>query len=174
MKKVFIINGSGGVGKDTFVEMVSEEIPVVNKLSVDEVKKYAKEMGWDGKKTEKDRKFLSDLKRLLVEYNDLPFQSMKRTVENFGRRNEKDAFLFLHIREPEEIKRAVEEFGAQSILVVNKNVESISSNDSDARVSEFKYDYTIDNSGTLTDLKKAAHSFISVVRFMANARRYPK
>ena len=75
-KKIFIINGSGGVGKDTFVELVSEFASIMNFSSVDKVKDIAKEIGWNGTKTEKDRKFLSDLKILTAEYCDMPFQSM--------------------------------------------------------------------------------------------------
>ena len=57
MKKIFIINGSGGVGKDTFVELVSQFFPIVNFSSVHKVKEIAIKIGWDGKsKTEKDRK----------------------------------------------------------------------------------------------------------------------
>ena len=37
-KQVFIINGSGGTGKDTFVSLVSESIPTMNFSSVDKVK----------------------------------------------------------------------------------------------------------------------------------------
>ena len=64
-KHIFIINGSGGVGKDTFVGLVSTQLndmlkkfhTVINFSSVDKVKEIAKEIGWDGKKTEKNRKF---------------------------------------------------------------------------------------------------------------------
>ena len=90
-KQIFIINGSGGVGKDTFVELVSTELndtlkkfhTVENFSSVDKVKEIAIEIGWDGKKREKDRKFLSDLKNLSSNYCDMPFQSMKNKVNEF-------------------------------------------------------------------------------------------
>ena len=63
-KQVFVINGSGGVGKDTFVRLVSVELnnilkrfhTVDNFSSVDKIKEIAREIGWDGQKTEKDRK----------------------------------------------------------------------------------------------------------------------
>lgn len=63
-KHIFIINGSGGVGKDTFVQLVSAELnnnlkkfhTVVNFSSVDKVKEIAKEIGWDGKKVGKRQK----------------------------------------------------------------------------------------------------------------------
>ena len=100
-KQIFIINGSGGSGKDTFVSLVRECMEeglnqnnlVDNFSSVDKVKEIAKIIGWDGKKTEKDRKFLSDLKLLCTEYNNMPFKSMQEKVEEF--KNDDAEFLFL-------------------------------------------------------------------------------
>ena len=90
-KHIFIINGCGGVGKDTFVKLVSEELDktmkklhtVTNFSSVDKVKELAKKIGWKGEKSERDRKFLSDLKILVSDYSDMPFQSMKEKVKIF-------------------------------------------------------------------------------------------
>ena len=64
MKHIIIINGCGGVGKDTFVNMCAKYTSVVNYSSVKEIKEIAKYIGWDGSKEERDRKFLSDLKLL--------------------------------------------------------------------------------------------------------------
>ena len=66
-KQIFIINGSGGTGKDTFCNMIRDysghDTYIIS--SVDDIKKKAQLMGWDGvSKTDKDRKFLSDLKDL--------------------------------------------------------------------------------------------------------------
>lgn len=70
-KQIFVINGTGGAGKDTFVKMVSRQMDkmsnyaaVINVSSVDRIKEAAKIIGWNGGKEEKDRKFLSDLKEL--------------------------------------------------------------------------------------------------------------
>lgn len=159
-KQIFIINGSGGVGKDTFVELVSQLIPVVNFSSVDKVKEIAIQIGWDGKsKTEKDRKFLSDLKLLTGSYCDMPFQSMKEIVNKFNE-DKRDNVLFLHIREPEEIKRAVEEFHAKTILVKRENIKQITSNMADANVYNYDYDYIISNNGTIEDLKEIVNIFV--------------
>ena len=54
-KYIVIINGTGGSGKDTFVSFVSKYNKVYNFSSIDKVKEIAKEVGWDGGKTEKDR-----------------------------------------------------------------------------------------------------------------------
>lgn len=169
-KHIFIINGSGGVGKDTFVELVSIEVndilkkfhTVINFSSVDKVKEIAKEIGWDGKKTEKDRKFLSDLKVLTSNYCDMPFESIKTKVNEFLK-DEESRFLFLHIREPEEIARAVKEFGAQTVLVIRNSVKHITSNMADENVFNYKYDFVIDNNGTKEELNNKAKEFIQEV-----------
>lgn len=159
-KKVFIINGSGGVGKDTFVNMVGKYIKVINYSSVKKIKEIAMQGGWNGSKTEKDRKFLSDLKFLFSEYNDLPFEDMKSIYGKFLSVNSKEKCLFLHIREPEEIERAKQAFEARTILVSNKNVEDIKSNAADANVLNYSYDIEVKNDGTLGDLEDTAKLFI--------------
>lgn len=169
-KHIFIINGSGGVGKDTFVELVSTELndrlkkfhTVLNFSSVDKVKEIAKEIGWDGKKTEKNRKFLSDLKILTSEYCDMPFESMKSKVTEFMK-DEESKFLFLHIREPEEIDRVVKEFGAKTILIIRDTVKHIVSNMADENVFNYYYDFVIDNNGTKEELNSKAKDFIQEV-----------
>ena len=72
-KKAVIINGFGGVGKDTFIEMVHYKARFMHNTlvstysSVDKVKQAAITLGWDGKsKTEKDRRFLHELKKLVT------------------------------------------------------------------------------------------------------------
>lgn len=157
-KKVFIINGSGGVGKDTFCEYVGHYAKVKVISSIDLVKDYASKMGWNGSKTPRDRKFLSDLKDLLTKYNDYPFRDICQKVLWF--KEDDNEFLFIHIREPEEIDRAKKEFNAHTILMVNDNVKGIYSNHADARVLEYNYDIVIDNSGTLKDLEIIAKDFV--------------
>lgn len=157
-KKVFIINGSGGVGKDTFCEYVGHYAKVKVISSIDLVKDYASKMGWNGSKTPRDRKFLSDLKDLLTKYNDYPFRDICQKVLWF--KEDDNEFLFIHIREPEEIDRAKIEFNAHTILMVNDNVKGIYSNHADARVLEYNYDIVIDNSGTLEDLEIIAKDFV--------------
>lgn len=160
-KNIVIINGTGGSGKDTFVEFVSKYTSVVNFSSVDKVKEVARIIGWDGGKTEKDRKFLADLKVLTSEYNDMPFRSMADMVDIF--RKSDDEILFLHIREPENIERAVNEFGAKTLLVKRIGLENIMSNYSDASVDNYDYDYRVENN-TLEELEKQAVLFIEKLR----------
>lgn len=157
-KQVFIINGSGGTGKDTFVTLISDIAYIMNFSSVDKIKEIARIIGWTGGKTEKDRKFLSDLKLLCVGYNDLPLNSMKNKFDEFL--NSNTNFLFLHIREPEEIERAKKTFNAKTILIKRESVEHIKSNMSDKNVYNYDYDIIINNNGTIEELKHKAEMFL--------------
>lgn len=163
-KQVFIINGTGGCGKDTFVSLFSEELKKYNKdtinySSVQIIKSIAGMVGWQGGKTEKDRKFLSDLKALCAEYSDAPFQRMCEVYDLFLKANNTDV-LFLHIREPEEIERAKQKFNAKTILLKRNSVKEIKSNSSDARVNNYNYDITIENNGDMNDLKETVLLFV--------------
>lgn len=158
-KHIFVINGSGGVGKDTFVNIVAKYAPTLNYSSVDKVKDVAKLIGWDGGKTEKDRKFLSDLKVLASDYNDMPYESIKSKIQSFLD-DSINNFLFIHIREPREIQRVVENFGALSILVTRPQVKHITSNMADENVYKYEYDIIVDNSGDFNQLNEAAKKFV--------------
>ena len=157
-KEIVVINGTGGSGKDTFVSFVKEVVKVKNFSSIDKVKEIAKMVGWGGNecKTDKDRKFLSDLKKLTTEYNDMSFRTIKEAIEEF--RNSDEEIMFIHIREPEEIERAVLEFGCKTLLVKRKGYKNIETNYSDAHVDDYKYDYVIEND-TLEELEKVAREW---------------
>ena len=93
--KVFVINGAPGSGKTTFEKFIQEEYSDCAIIStVDYVKTVAKYVGWDGTKTLKNRKFLSDLKDLLTEWEDIPFIS---TVEKCKEYDYIEHYLVLRI-----------------------------------------------------------------------------
>ena len=48
-----------------------------NFSTVDKIKEIARDFGWDGEKTPKARKFLSDLKDVFTDWNDLPVRDVK-------------------------------------------------------------------------------------------------
>lgn len=161
-KHIFITNGTGGCGKDTFASMVDEIVSTVKISSIDRVKQIARLCGWNGEKTEKDRKFLSDLKLLTTEYSDMPFLSIERLVGFFmdDYCNPKHQVLLIDIREPDEIERVKREFGAKTILIKNDRVAPITSNMADANVNNYEYDIVIENNGTLDDLRDTTRKFV--------------
>lgn len=159
-KQVIIINGTGGSGKDTFVDFCSEFTKIINISSVDKVKEAAKVLvGWNGEKDEKSRKLLVDLKQLSIEYNDYPTEYIKGQYEDF--KNNDAEYLFIHIREVEEIEKNKKIFNAKTLLIKNPRVELITSNTSDGNVYNYNYDYVIENDGTLDELKEKAREFVT-------------
>lgn len=164
MKQIIIINGSGGVGKDTFVEYCSNYSNVKNISSVDKVKEAAKVLtGWDGvTKDDKIRKLLVDLKQLGIEYNDAPFKYIIESAEEFNL--SKEELMFVHIREIEEINKVKKAIKAKTMLVTNKNVPLITTNESDKNVQNYIYDYYIRNDGTKEELEQIAKNFVNKLK----------
>ena len=73
-KLVVIINGSGGVGKDTVCDAAAAFWKTRNISSITPILRVAESAGWDGVKTPASRRFLSELKQSCTEFNDLPFR----------------------------------------------------------------------------------------------------
>lgn len=161
--KIFVINGSGGSGKDTFVNLVYAIIKEVypNQMvdatsTIDPIKDIAKRMGWNGEKTPEARKFLSDLKDLSTEFNGGPFVYVKSFIQG-----SRASVIFIHCREPKEIQKIVDYFDAKTILInADKRVPVIESNHADANTKDYNYDYIINNNGTMIDLTIEAAKFV--------------
>ena len=191
IKKVIIINGSGGVGKDAFAKRVIEEtvkmakriVPVknenycidlevfyrINNIStIDCVKTIAKMFDWNGEKSEKDRKMLSDIKDLMTVYNDYPFKYIVAQINNWLRYDRSrlnniydHSFLFVHCREPKEIDRIKNQFPNDTftLLVQNPKVAKVIGNHADREVENYNYDFTVVNNSDLRALRKVAIDF---------------
>jgi hypothetical protein len=167
---IYIVNGSPGSGKDSFVELCRKFVGdafLLNISTVDKVKEIAAECGWDGTKTPENRKFLSDLKALLTQWADVPLKDITKKVERFERTlemydvDDNRAFVFIHCREPEEIRKLVEALDARTLLIRRSAAEHVTaSNQSDADVLNFDYDVEISNNGSLAELERTAEVFI--------------
>ena len=158
---VIIINGKGGVGKDTICDIVGSHFDILNVSSIDPIKDIAKKNGWSGIKDHKSRKFLSDLKMLFTEYNDLPFNYLMNKYEMF-KHSDLD-IMFVHIREPEEIekfKRHIIDTNCISLLVTGREIDTVWGNEADDNVSNYTYDYTYINDKPLEDLEDDIINFI--------------
>ena len=155
-------------GKDTFVNCCQEQLLWCGNFStVDFVKEVATMCGWDGTKTPENRAFLSDLKDLLTKWNDIPYKKVVKEICLLCSQAEcydfssDDVLCFIHCREPEEIQKFVDKLGAKTLLIRRAAVEDgEQSNHADEKVFEYKYDYTIDNNGTIDELKNKARQFM--------------
>lgn len=158
MKKIFIVNGKPRAGKDTFAELLGKHCRVFKYSSVTKVKQIAAKCGWDGGKTDEDRRFLSRLKKITTEYNDMSYDDVAEKVAYFLKTDFFDVML-IDIREPEEIDRAIEGFGAEAVFIENKNVPAVTTNWSDRNVELFEYDHIVLNNGTLEDFDETVKEF---------------
>ena len=162
-KRIVIINGKGTSGKDTFVNIVNKYVPTENYSSIDLIRKVATQLGYNGGKTMKDRKFLSDMKVLATEYNDAPYNDIiDRVLKFIYCKQNKNQLLFIHIREPKEIQRLVDfckesNIEVSTLLIKRENIESVEyGNMADDNVYNYDYDFVINNDGTLDDLLNTA------------------
>lgn len=164
MKRIVIINGQGGAGKDTFIDMLAGKgLKIVNVSSVDGIKELARIIGWNGTKEEKDRKFLSDLKILTSDYCGFSENYLTKKTEEFLE-SEND-LMFVHIREPFFIKGFLNKFPSAKTLLIRRGEVSSYGNIADDGVFDFEYDYVIDNCGTLEDLQKSGFKLLDTLGF---------
>lgn len=171
--KVVIINGKGGCGKDTFVAMCQDilgSIRILNVSTVDFVKEVANYCGWDGTKTPENRKFLSDLKDILTQWNDVPLKKVCQEIKTWqhlwiASGDYDKAVVFIHCREPKEIDKLLKEFqqyDATTLLIRRTAAESVEQiNHADNQVLNYSYDYTIYNDSTLSWLRNEARVFLT-------------
>ena len=169
--RIVVLNGRACVGKDLFVTLCASCLgadKVKNYSTVDYVKAVAAFIGWDGTKDDKSRKFLSDLKDALTEWDDIPYRRTKIEIENFqekmnklGGKYAENGVMFIHCREPKEIQRLKEEFGATTLLIRRDAAEGANwQNHADQNVLDYEYDYVILNNGTLSELRANAEMFL--------------
>lgn len=156
-KKVFIINGRSGVGKDTLINILAEKFPVRNVSSVDQIKLGAMVLGWDGVKDERGRQFLIDIKASAVKYGDLPTQHMAARYDEFMR--SEDQFMFIHIREISEIEKLVAKISCKTLLIT-RQMENVFDNIQDDCVAQYNYDIIFAND---KPLEQSGKDFIKLM-----------
>ena len=166
MKKILlVINGRGGVGKDTLCDLAAKHFRVYNISSVDPIKEIARQCGWDGSKDDKSRRFLSDLKALTVNYNNYPTVWGKERFLGFL--ESEDQIMFFHIREPEEIAKFVEATDgfAKTLLIRggDRMKKENYGNVSDDGVENYEYDYYFTNDKSLEEAESA---FVALLESM--------
>lgn len=171
--KIICVNGPPESGKSTFEKMCQKILTPKYcqvRSTVDEIKRIATECGWNGEKTPEARKFLSDLKDLLTNFNDMPFRDIVEyatafeTNLIFSESEQNPHILFVDVREPPEIQRFKDELGAESLLIWRPGHESGEIlNHADKDVFDFTYDYEICNDGSLEQLESLAANFVSTL-----------
>ena len=168
MFKVFILNGQGKSGKDTFYNIISQydqalydNIRMTKTSMIDRTKEIAQRCGWHGGKDLKDREFLFNLKQLLSTYNDLPYFTTKTTI-NYFKNSLNLPFVFVDAREAKDIDRLKKDFPCTTILI-KRGDSKIFNNPADDDVLNYTYDYVVENNGSLEDFKETCHTFWNAI-----------
>lgn len=167
MKLTIVINGAGGVGKDTLCHMAEGHYRVRNVSSITPIKEIASECGWCGEKTDRARKFLSDLKLLTIAYNDYPNRWLGEQYRSFLAGD--DEIMFVHIREPQEIAKFVRLTGGAAKTLLVRGGDRMAKkagkygNPADDLVENYPYDYYFANDRSLAEAEPA---FLALLRQM--------
>jgi hypothetical protein len=157
---IIVVNGFPKSGKDEFVKYCIEyledkNITGYNTSSVDKIKEIAKLLRWDGEKTPKARKFLSDLKDLYSDYCNGP------TLDVIDFHTKNKGITFFHCREPKEIEELVKlKKDTITVLIKRYDTTTCDTNHADIFVEEYPYNYIIENKTDLDTLKQSAKTFI--------------
>lgn len=164
-KLVIVINGRGGVGKDTLCDSLRTTYRVTNISAITPIKEIAQKNGWNGEKDEVSRRFLANLKRVFIEYNDLPNRYLLGEYEKFTV-NEME-ILCVHIREKDQIEKFVASVALPCITLLIKRDEELFAkkygNDADDGVEDYCYDYIFDNSAPLEESAEKFRALIGTI-----------
>ena len=173
---IFIINGSNGVGKDTFIDKLRYELrdyEYLNISSIDVVKNMLRKNEiWDGQKDEKGRQLLAEVKAAINKYSDFINTDIIMRVGRWRPRTMMNSIAFIHVREPEQIEilsqRLESAFGEFSmvgtILIKRASAEAAANNDADMNVENYKYDIVLEDKND--EFKSAVNNLAGLIRMI--------
>ena len=160
---IFVLNGSPRSGKDTFCALMEKYGEVEHYSYVDFTRYMLSEVNIDyHKKTDKDRQLLETINNALEAYDDIPMKDIcESVIDTIGHYiDNKDLFIFVDIRKPDNIKRFLEKFPEAKTVYIDDGKELSNATESDHSVKDYDYDYYIVNNGSLDDLQKKVGSFV--------------
>jgi len=156
VKKIYLINGINGAGKDEFVKMYAgdSKYKVINISSVQPFKSVFEE----AKLPHRDdfsRKAISKMKDFMDTYLNYTIRYVEVKINNY-REKDGDYVLFFHIREEDIIGMLRMMFDLETILV--KNFAVLPNTEKDTLIGKgINYNYVIENSIYSETLEDAAY-----------------
>jgi hypothetical protein len=169
-RRIIVINGKPRSGKDAFCKIIERICPnrVYNHSSVTPAKEAAQILGWDGEtKDDIARKFISNLKDLSTQAYNHPFKWMKNLIDTYTNSSKLVDYkfiLFLHVREPDEIKKLANEYPELVTILMKRPLvdnESYTNHADSDNINKYNYDCVFVNDGTLEDLTELAKKFLN-------------
>jgi hypothetical protein len=121
-------------------------------------------------KTDKYRSLLHDIKMIWCDVDDGPNVITFGKVQHFFTNNGEIAFV--NCREPEQFNHIIDtlskskpEWTIVTLNIIRDGAGDTITNQGDQDTNNFKYDITINNNGTLEDLKNKAKVFVDTFYF---------
>lgn len=166
------VNGLPRAGKDTFCEFAAEiltahRVAVGTVSSIDGVRELLGKHFDVADKTPEMRALLSEVGASVEKFNGFRSRACVRAgAELVSLNPNHPACLFVHCREPEVIAciaQGLSELGFVSVhvRVTGNREQHINSNASDLGAANTRADFTIENNGTLADLRGLSQLFAS-------------
>lgn len=173
-KVIIVVNGRGGVGKDTLCNSLQSKYQIMSTSAIDPIKAIARENGWNGEKDDKARLFLAELKRVFVKYNNLPTNYLCKVTDEFL--NSANEILFVHIREADQIeqyKQAISPTKCVTILIKKDLIDKthLFGNPADDEVDNYEYDYVFENNLSLEESIRNFHFLIEHILHTKNCQK---
>lgn len=158
-KNIFVLNGSPRAGKNTFVD--SFPCKVTHYSYVDLTKRMLDHVGVDYHfKNDSARVLLESINNALEKYDDIPFKDICSVADDFLNGYFETVYLFIDVRKPENIKRFLDKYkGSRSVFIHDGKTVSHAT-ESDSQVSNYSYDFYVDNTGTMENLKEEVQRFL--------------
>lgn len=159
---VIMFAGKAGAGKDTAASIVQEILPNASCYAfAQKVKEIARDCyGWDGVKDEKGRRLLQDIGRTGRAYD--PQFWVKDCIGRISQCSGLAIVTDLRFRnEMDSVKNA---FPGTKVVLVRGRAADLGCNSSDVSEHDLDgfsdFDYVLDNSGTIEELKSQIASMI--------------
>ena len=161
-RKVIIINGQLGSGKNTFVLYMQKQVLDIRVFKYrSELATIAKKMGWrDNPLDEKRESFLTNIYDIWSRYNDgLSKEAYDLfTYLELDNKTNKKTFIII-VRSAKDISDIIKTFKGENIFTVLMYRKDL--NGFNKQSQDYKYDLIINNNGKLKELEKEANIFIN-------------
>lgn len=181
---VCLLNGTGGSGKDTFVDMCRDAglHDLIHESTINPVKAAAQILIENDRrdcvmdavidKTEEYRLFLHNIKMAWSTFSNgsthYVYNLVKDTIIKVAANQMKNpVIIFVDVREPDELERLKQTLTKSGIVVITTIVRGLvkpadHENEADANVENYRYEYTVVNiPGDLDNLRSYAEFFVS-------------
>jgi hypothetical protein len=159
MGNVIGITGKKQVGKDTVASYLTLRYGYVRIGNADYLKKVATQLGWDGKKDERGRRFLQDLGMVVRQYNeDFWVNVVINTIKEAWKKDDSVRFVVPDVRFPNEAS-AIKGLGGLIVRVM-RYTGFVDEHPSETSMDYYPADFTICNFGGFDELYKQVDSLV--------------